>query len=408
MGSYDVLLLVAGIAALGAAVVPRLLEGRLLSFPLVYLVMGVVIFALPIGLEVPDPREHVILFERLAELAVIIALMGAGLKLDRPVGRAAWATTWRLLAVTMPLTIGLTFLLGWWAIGLAPATAMLVAAALAPTDPVLAADLQVRQPYEPHEDELRFGLTSEAGLNDGLAFPFTNLAILMATAGLAPAEWLTRWLTIDVGYKLVVGFGVGYGVGGLIGDVIFHLVDRGKLSDVTGFVALPATLLVYAATELVGAYGFIAVFVSALRLRHHSGSHTYHEALHDFTEELERLFVAGLLIMLGGAIDAGILDGLTWSTALVAVLLVLVVRPVAGMVGLLGSHLDRPHRLGVAFFGIRGMGSIYYFAHGLALASFGDTARAWALVVFVIVLSVVVHGVTSTPALRRIERGLEG
>jgi sodium/hydrogen antiporter len=405
---YDVGLLIAGLAALGAAVVPRFLAGRALSFPLVYLVTGVAIFALPVGLEVPDPREHAELFERLAELAVIIALMGAGLKLDRPVGWTSWSSTWRLLSITMPLTIGLTYALGVWAVGLAPATAMLVAASLAPTDPVLAADLQVRRPYEEHEDELRFGLTSEAGLNDGLAFPFTNLAILMVTAGLAPSEWMLRWLSVEVAYKLGVGFAIGFLVGGWIGDVVFWLIDRGKLSDVTGFVALPATLLVYATTELLGAYGFIAVFVAAVRLRHHGGSHTYHEALHDFTEELERLFVAGLLIVLGGTLGAGVLEALTWPAALVGAVLVFAVRPLAGLLGMIGSRQDLPHRLGLAFFGIRGMGTIYYFAHGAATASFDQAGRAWSLIIFVIMLSVVVHGLTATPAVRRIERRLRG
>jgi sodium/hydrogen antiporter len=400
---YDLVFLIAGLAALGAAVIPKLLSDRAVSFPLLYLLMGVAVFALPLGIDAPDPREHVELFERLAELAVIVALMGVGLKLDRRIGWRRWMTTWRLLGITMPLTIAAIFALGWGLGGLVPATALLVAASLAPTDPVLAADVEVPGPYAMHEDEMRFGLTSEAGLNDGLAFPFVNAALLMATAGASPEGWIARWLAVDVAYKLVVGVAVGALVGKLLGDVLFRMADSDRLADVSGFAALAATLVTYGLTEIAGGYGFLAVFAAAVVLRHHQGSPAYHEHLATFTEEAERLLLAGLLILFGGAVDAGILDALTWPLAAVGVLVVLVVRPVAGWAGMLGSDVDRRHRVGLAFFGIRGMGSIYYLAHGLAAATFVGSEAAWALVALVIVLSVTLHGLTSTPFMRRLE-----
>jgi sodium/hydrogen antiporter len=334
--------------------------------------------------------------------------MGVGLKLDRPVGWRRWGATWRLLGIAMPLTIAGAFVLGWGLVGLAPATALLVAASLAPTDPVLAADVQVRGVYEEHEDDLRFALTSEAGLNDGLAFPFTNAAIAMAVFGVAPGGWIGGWLAVDVGYKLVVGFAVGALAGRLVGDVLFRMADSDRLSDVSGFAALAATLLTYGLTEIVGGYGFIAVFVAAYGIRHHGGSHAYHERLAEFSEEAERLLLAGLLILFGGALDAGILAALTWEAALAGAAIVLALRPAVALVALLGSPLDRRHRLGTAFFGIRGMGTIYYFAHGLAAASFVGTDLAWALVAWVILLSVVLHGVTSTPFVRWVERPSAG
>src|SRR5690606_26473825 len=130
-------------------------------------------------------------------------LTGAGLKIDRRIGLKSWKTTWLLLAVTMPLTIIAVGLLGWWALGFAPATAMLFGAALAPTDPVLASDVQVGAPGSGENDEVRFALTSEAGLNDGLAFPFTNAAIAMA--GAAGLGWVGEWLLVDVVYKIASG-----------------------------------------------------------------------------------------------------------------------------------------------------------------------------------------------------------
>jgi NhaP-type Na+/H+ or K+/H+ antiporter len=115
-------------------------------------------------------------------LYVAAALMGAGLKLDRAFSWRKWGVTWRLLAVTMPLSIAAITLIGGLGLGLSWVAALLLGASLAPTDPVLAADVQVGPPKSGEEDEVRFGLTSEAGLNDGLAFPFVNLAIALGVA----------------------------------------------------------------------------------------------------------------------------------------------------------------------------------------------------------------------------------
>ncbi len=131
-----------GVVALLAGFLPRPLASRPLSLPIVFLGLGVVMFLLPIGLPDPDPLQYTDLAVRLTELGVIVALMGAGLKLDRRIGWRAWSSTWRLLAVAMPLTIAGTALLGWWWLGLAPASAVLLGSALAPTDPVLASDVQ--------------------------------------------------------------------------------------------------------------------------------------------------------------------------------------------------------------------------------------------------------------------------
>src|SRR6056297_188561 len=180
MAAYEAALLVAGIAIFGAVVLPRVLSDKPMSFPLIYVVAGIALFSLPLGVEIPDPVEHGDLAERLTEFVVIIALTGAGLKLDRPFEWRAWSSTWRLLAITMPLTILATALLGWGVLGTLVPTAVLLGAVVAPTDPVLASDVQATPPTEgmdeeidpeEQEGEVRFALTSEAGLNDGLAFP---------------------------------------------------------------------------------------------------------------------------------------------------------------------------------------------------------------------------------------------
>ncbi|HYH30496.1 MAG TPA: cation:proton antiporter, partial [Pseudonocardia sp.] len=164
MDLLDLTYALVGVGALLAGLLPRLLADRPLSMPIVFLGLGMAVFALVDALPNPDPMRHPGVTERITEIALIVALMGAGLKLDRPIGLRSWSSTWRLLAIAMPLTIAATAVLGWWWIGLAPAAALLLGSALAPTDPVLASDVQVGRPGggEDEEDEVRFALTSEA------------------------------------------------------------------------------------------------------------------------------------------------------------------------------------------------------------------------------------------------------
>ncbi len=301
MDPYILTLAFVGAAILGAAVLPLLLAGRPLSFPIVYVALGMAVFALPLRLPTADPLVEGDVVERMTELAVIVSLMGAGLKIDRTIGWASWRTTRRLLVLAMPLTIAGVAILGWWAAGLAPAAALLLGAVLAPTDPVLAADVQVGPPGGEAEDEVRFGLTSEAGLNDGLAFPFTNAAIAMAAAGSAGVgSWLGGWVLDDVLLKLGIGLTVGLAGGRAVGAVLFRLPTTRRIAESTeGFVSLATTLLVYGVAELCHGYGFVAVFVAAYVLRHHERDHEYHEVLHASSESIERLVSAALLVLLG-------------------------------------------------------------------------------------------------------------
>jgi NhaP-type Na+/H+ or K+/H+ antiporter len=405
---HSVVYALAGLAALGGALLPRVIGHLPASPPMVFLGLGLLVFSLPLGLAAVDPLEHSEATEYLTEVGVIVALMGAGLKLDRPLGWCTWQPTVRLLAVTMPLTILLTALLGWWAVGLAPATAALLGAVLAPTDPVLASDVQVGPPGgEPdEEDDLRFALTSEAGLNDALAFPFTNLALALAVAGTGTQRWLLEWFAIDVLYKLAVGLVAGILVGKLLALVVFRtpehlrLVSRGE-----GFVALAGTFLAYGFTELIGGYGFLAVFVAAVTLRRSEREHAFHETLHDFAEQTEQLLMIVLVVLLGGAVASGILDPLTWEAALVGLAVLFVVRPLTAWVALLRTSTSLGERAAISFFGIRGIGSLYYLAYAVNAAHFSRADLLWAMVAFTVVVSILVHGTTATLVTRRLDAG---
>ena len=402
---HELVLLVLGLAALGVVGLPHILRKWPLSYPIVLVCGGAFLFSLPLGLPSPDPIEYSELTEILTEIGVITALMGAGLAINRVPGWKTWNTTARLLAITMPLTIAAIAGLGWWVLGLTPAAAVLLGAVLAPTDPVLAGDVQVAGPNgDGDDDEVRFALTSEAGLNDGLAFPFTNLAVLIALYGVAPSGWLSEFLLVEVGYKIVVGVLGGWVVGRMLAWVIFgRSSPMFRVRD--GMAALAATLIAYAGAEMIGGYGFLAVFVGAVVIRNQERKHSYLEVMHQFSDQIERLLSAIVLVLFGGALVSGVLGHLDWRGVLSAVAIVLVIRPLAGLVGLARTPIPGPERGAIAFFGIRGVGSFYYLAYASNQVEFLQVEQVWAVTALVVAVSIVVHGVTVTPIMKRIDRG---
>jgi NhaP-type Na+/H+ or K+/H+ antiporter len=407
MNSYIVVLAGFGVIVLLTAWIPMVLREMPLSLPILCVAFGAVVFAIP---SVPGvmyhPQEQLGFANHATEFVVIIALMGAGLKLDRTPGLKSWALTWRLLGIAMPLTILALAVLGSWLLGLGLAAALLLAAALAPTDPVLASDVQVGPPGQGEEDDVRFALTSEAGLNDALAFPFIHLAILLAVSTRTGEPWLGEWLGLDVIWKIAAGLCMGYGIGRALGWLTFHMPNRAKLSRTgDGFVALGVTCLAYGLTEMAHGYGFLAVFVAALALRSAERGSAYHQKLHDFAEELERLLMMVLLVLLGGAMTGGgLFRALGWNSVLFAVLAVLVVRPLSGWIGMIGSAHPVRERAVIGFFGIRGLGSVYYLAYALERESFEAPDLLWSTLGLTVLLSVVLHGVTVTPVMHRLDR----
>ena len=405
MNWYMVLLGGVGLLILGVAWLPALVHRSPLSLPIACVLLGFALFSIPGTGPDPSLLEYPHLAERLTELTVIVALMGAGLKLDRPLGWRGWATTWRLLGIAMPLSIVAIALLGSAFLGLTAASALLLGAALAPTDPVLASSVQVGPPQDAEEDEVRFALTSEAGLNDGLAFPFVHLAIAVALHGVGLGGWTWEWLGVAVLWKIAAGIGVGLLVGQVLGHVIFHYVEGSSILEIGDtLAALGITLLAYALAELVHGYGFLAVFVTALTLRHKERSHHYRARLHEFSEQLERLFMMVLLILFGGALAGGLLAPLTWGAAAVGLLCLLAVRPLAGLVSLTGSGLRFDEQAAISFFGIRGIGSFYYLAYAYNTEAFGNLDVVFTLVGFVVLGSILLHGITAAPIMGWLDR----
>ena len=295
----------------------------------------------------------------------------------------------------MPLTILAVALLGYWLAGMTLAGAILLGAVLSPTDPVLAGDVQVGPPTEGGEHPVRFTLTTEAGLNDGLAFPFVYLGLIVAAEGFTPGSVFLEWLPRDVVYRIGVGTLSGVAIGWLLGKLLFSVPRGNPLADTaSGVLALAGVLLCYGATELIEGYGFIAAFVCGLVLRRAEENHEFHSRLHSFNESIEHALTAILLLFVGGVLPL-LWWELDWRHAAIAVALILVIRPLAGWISLAGTDLGTRPRLVVAGYGVRGIGSIYYLGYATSHIELVNEGALWATIALTIFLSTAIHGLSA-------------
>jgi NhaP-type Na+/H+ or K+/H+ antiporter len=399
-----------------------------LTTAMLYLVVGVLIGPVGIGLLVLDPLDRSLLLERATELVVIISLFSAGLKLRSPLTDSRWRIPVRLAFVSMTLTVGAVTLVGIYGLGLPVGGAVLLGAILAPTDPVLASDVQVEDPRD--QDRLRFGLTGEAGLNDGTAFPFVMLGLgLLGLHELGEVGW--RWLAVDVLWAIPAGLAIGALLGTLCGDLIIHLRQEQRESvGADDFLALGLISLSYGPALLAHTYGFLAVFAAGVALRRverlsteegaarePDAAPTVHvddaeqmatdaehapefmaRAVLGFSEQLERIGTVAVVILVGGmvavlfpAADA------VWFVPL----LLLVIRPLSVTLGLLGSHTGEVRTGLISWFGIRGVGSIYYLMYAVEHGLPDElAARLTALVLTTVAVSIFVHGTSVTPLMK--------
>lgn len=395
IGLHIGIILIVGAALLMMTILPHLLADRPLSLPLFYIAYGWLLFEtfgpLPLINPVVSGLDNNVLLY-LTEAVVIISLATVGLSLERKVGWTSWQTVWRLLAIAMPLTVAAAIIAGSAFLGLGAAAALLLGAVLAPTDPVLADDVQVPGPGEEGDrGDIRFALTAEAGLNDSLAFPVVHLAIALSAASLTDS--FASWIAFDLGYRIVAGLAVGFIAGKFLVSIAVHRSGPASTGLNTGLFIVGATLLTYGVTEVVNGYGFLAVFVAALS---RTDSGTFRSELHAFAEQVEALLVAVALISVGALLAAGVVEW-TLTSILIASAFIFLVRPVAGWLCLAGSDVSGRDRASIAFFGIRGMGSLFYLAYATAAGSFrsDDLTVLWSVTVMVILMSTVVHGISA-------------
>ena len=420
MDPRDVFYLVAGLAFFGLTILPRLRRVPFLAAPPLYVCAGALLASSSVALPLPHPLGDEFarkVVEHASEIIVIVSLKGAGLAIDKRPGWRAWSPVWPQLFVTMPLTIAAMAVGGWW-IGLPLATALLLAASLAPTDPVLARAVQVGGPTRGDGSAVHLGLTGEAGLNDGLAFPFVYLAIAVAGLGAMPLAdeawaggWVWHWLGFDVVYRIGMALAVGVLFGRLTAAIVFSAWGDaggrdGERGENAGLTVMAATFTCYGLTEILSAYGFLAVFVSALSGRSYSRGQSDRDPYvlnpHRFSDQIEALLLAVLLLWFGGQLTTGLLSGLRPSEVVLALALLLIVRPLAGWLASVGLGGPKDERLALSIFGIRGMGTIFYLAYGANHASFDDMASAWRVAAIAILGSIVLHGVSAPIVMRRI------
>ncbi len=402
---YHILLAAVGVSLLVAYSLPRLLLRRPPAATALLMACGMATSLVsPDLVPVIDPLENPALWEVAAEIVVIVVLFATGLRIDDLGNRRLWRPTIGLLAVTMPLTIAAVALLGWGLAGLTIGGAVLLGSVLSPTDPVLAGDLQIGPPLEGHEHPVRFALTTEAGLNDGLAFPFVYLALHIAAEGATPSEWLTEWLLWDVLYRISAGIILGIVIGWLLGRILFAFPAWNTMAESgPGVLALAGVLLTYGLVELAEGYGFIAAFIAGLVCRRVESENRFHQRLHAFAVSIEHAITAILLVLLGAVMPA-LWAYLDWTHAAIGFGLILVIRPLTGMLGLVGSDLSLRGRAVISTYGVRGIGSLYYLGYASTHVEFIDEGPLWALVAYTIFASTVLHGLTATRMLEGLDR----
>jgi sodium/hydrogen antiporter len=366
------------------------------SYALIYLAVGILLG--PYGVHLIELRPQAEVLERLTEFAVLISLFGCGLKMNRPLQPWAWNSTARLIGFLMPICIFSLAVVGHLFLGLPWSSAILLGAILAPTDPVLASEIQLLDAKD--RDELRFGLTSEGGLNDALAFPFIYFGLYWIKDA-QWQNWLGQWVLVDVLWAIAAGVGMGV----LVAQGLAWIHRRSqqvKSADalMEDFIALSIVLITYALTELVNGYGFLAVFIAGMVVqRNHADPETYHSQ-REFAEQIEKLMEVGIILLLGSLLRIEPMIRFAGPILLVAVLLIFVIRPIGAWISTMGSPLNPTRRLLYGWFGVRGLGSLYYLSYAFGKGLSGDLGEkiAW-IVYFTVVISIILHGISATPLL---------
>lgn len=401
MNDYILSLFVVGLllllVTLGSGWITRLP----LSYALIYLICGLALS--PYGFSLIEIRPGAEFLERVTEFVVLISLFSCGLKMNRPFQLRAWDSTIRLIGILMPISIFAVAAISHWGFGLAWGPGILLGAILAPTDPVLASEVQLSHLED--QDELRFGLTSEGGLNDALAFPFVYFGLHCLKDG-QWQNWLGQWVAVDVIWAIAAGCIMGVGVAhGVVW--IDRRIQRLRPADslMEDFVSLSIVLLTYALTELVNGYGFVAVFIAGIVAQHNYRNPEKKTSQLEFTETIEKLMEVGTILLLGSLLRPDPILKFLPQTLLIAGALFFVIRPLGAWIATIGKQYRPIHRVLLGWFGIRGVGSLYYICYALGGGLQGELGEQLAWITFTtVVLSVIVHGTTATPLMNKYER----
>ncbi len=394
---------------------------------IIYLAVGLLLGPTVLNVFHFNPLKQSALLQVLTEVAVLISLFSAGVKMPVPFSLTRWRTPILLATVSMAITVGMIAAFAYYFLGLPLGAGVLLGAILAPTDPVLATDVQIRHPGD--RDQLRFTLTCEAGINDGSAFPFVMLG--MGLLGLHElGEFGLQWALLDVLWATVAGVGIGIVSGVALAHLSWKLRGASPRSDLLyDFLGLGLIGAVYGISVMAHAWGFLAVFFAAVALRQtelkfskanlapaaeHVESIPTPVLLEDvdtetpptvsegsliFKEHLERLSEVVLILLVGGML---FIDSWSWNAIALALFVFLVARPISVILGLLGTRMQWRMRGMVAWFGVRGIGSLYYLMyaiqHGLPEKLALELIQ---LTLIVVALSILAHGTSVKPLMHQ-------
>jgi len=383
---------------------------------LIYLLLGVALGPAGAGVLEIDPLRDVGVLERVFEVAVLISLFTLGLKLRLPFSDPLWRIPVRLAVLSMLVTIAAIAASGVYLLGLPLGAAVLLGAMLAPTDPVLASDVQIKHLHE--RDRVRFGLTAEGAMNDGTAFPFVFLGLgLLGLRETGP--FFLRWASVDLLWGVAGGLGIGWLCGIAVARLVVYLRQRtNEPIGLVEFLLLGLVAMSYGLALLAQALGFLAVLAAGLAVRRIELMETHRaeraspqatayvtsqtepartmaRSLLGLNEQLERVAELVAVVLLGALLSSGhfSLDGLG-----LALLVLLIVRPLSVLLGLLGGYSSGRQLALMSWFGIRGVGSLYYLTFAIASGLATPLAqRLLPLVLTVVAVSIVVHGISATP-----------
>jgi NhaP-type Na+/H+ or K+/H+ antiporter len=421
--NYQWYLLIGGLL-LVMGLTPSLIKRLPVTSAIVYLAVGMIAGPMVLNAFHFNPLQQSGLLETLTEVAVLISLFAAGVKMPVPFSFPRWRTPILLAFISMSVTVVLVAAFAHYQLGLALGAAVLLGAIVAPTDPVLATDVQIRHPGD--RDRLRFYLTCEAGMNDGSSFPFVMLGLgLLGLHELGDSG--LQWLMLDVLWATSAAIVIGVVLGGALARLGWKLRNQRQGHDLMDdFLGLGLIAVVYGVSELCSAWGFLAVFFAAVALRHteHKLSGravdtcdqlqidtlqdastqqeriaTVSEGSLVFKEHLERLSELVLILLVGGTL---FLDSWSWRSVSLALFLFLVARPLSVLIGLAFSRTSWRVRGLTGWFGVRGIGSLYYLMyaiqHGLPEDISLDLIH---LTLVVIALSIFAHGISVKPLMKR-------
>ncbi|MGF1497170.1 MAG: cation:proton antiporter [Elainellaceae cyanobacterium] len=401
MSSYILGLLLIGLLLLAVTWGSRWITRLPLSYAVIYLIIGVILG--PYGIDLLRVQPEIQFLERFTEFVVIISLYSCGLKINRPLKASLWASPIRLIGLLMPLSILGLGAVGHWLLGLPWGASFLLGAVLAPTDPVLASEVQLDHPDDPNE--LRFGLTSEGGLNDGLAFPFVYFGLHWIED---PnwQNWFRQWVLVDVIWAIAAAVIAGIVIAKVAIRINHQFQSTKGVNEVMeDLIAIGIVLVTYALTELINGYGFLAVFVTGLALQRQGCYPEQRQSQLHFMLQIEKLLEVGAILLLGSLLRVEQMLDFIPQTLVVAGLLFFLIRPASAWISTLGDPLHPTTRLLFGWFGIRGIGSIYYLSYAVSDGIPADVMAELRWITYLtVLLSILLHGISATPLMAWHER----